>query len=65
MDEDVVLKRFYSLFLDPDVDLIIALDSHDLFASLWTQYKSIDRSVRSVVNYIRYQFEMGNTSGIC
>ena len=47
------------------MDLIVVLDSKDLYTSLSTQRKSIDRSVRADVNYIRYQFEISNANRIC
>ena len=65
IDDGVVLKRAYALLLDVDVDLIVALDSKDLYSSLSTQRKSIDRSVRSDVNFIRYQFETRQANRIC
>ena len=47
------------------MELIVVLDSKDLYTSLSTQRKSIDRSVRADVNYIRYQFEISNANRIC
>lgn len=54
IDDGTVLKRVYSMLIDIDVELIVALDSRDLFSSLATQRKSIDRSIQSDVNFIRY-----------
>ena len=65
IDEGIMLKRTFSLLLDLSVELIFILDSKDLYTSLSTQRQSIDRSVRADVNYIRYQFEVGNANRIC
>lgn len=65
IDEGVMLKRAYSLLLGIKAELIVVLDSKDLYTSLSTQRQSIDRSVCADVNYIRYQFEIGNADRIC
>ena len=39
------------------VDLIVCTDSKDIFKTLSTQRNSVDRSIRSDVNVIRYDFE--------
>lgn len=51
-DERVVLKRFYILFLDTDIDIIFVLDYHQVLISLSTRRKSFDLSAQSGMNYI-------------
>ena len=60
-----MLKRTLSLLLGLFVELIVILDSKDLYTSLSTQRQSINRSVRADVNFIRYEFEVGNADRIC
>lgn len=47
-----------------EIELLIALDSKDLFSSLSTQRNSIDRSIRADVNVIRFEFETKSVSKI-
>lgn len=65
IDEGLVLKRAYVLLQNMDIELIVALYPKDLFSSLPTQRKSVDRSVRANVNFIIYQFETSQANRIC
>lgn len=42
----------------------ICIDFRDLFTSLSTEQNSIDRSIRSDIAYIRYNFQVGNVDNI-
>lgn len=57
IDEGKVLASAYHILLGVQVDLVIALDSKDLFETLSTCRNSIDSSIRADVNVIRYEFE--------
>lgn len=65
IDEGLVLKRTFALLLDMEIELVVVLDSKDLYSSLATQRKSIERSVRADVNFIQYQFETKQANRIC
>ena len=58
------MKRVYSLLLGIEVDLIILMDSKDLYSSLASQRQSIDKSIRADVNFVRNEFEVGNANRI-
>ena len=65
VDGGIMLKRTLSLLLGLFVELIVIIDSKDLYNSLSTQRQSIDHSVRADVNFIRYEFEVCNADRIC
>lgn len=64
IDERKVLANAYRVLLDMDIDLMIALDSKDLFETFAICRNSIDRSIRANVSVIRYEFETHNVSWI-
>lgn len=64
VDEGIVLKQIFSTLLDINVELIIALDSSNIYISLKTQRKAAICSVRSNVNYNRYAFERGHANPV-
>lgn len=64
IDEGKTIAHAYSILLGQHVDLIIAVDSKDLFQSLSTQRNSIDKSIRADVNVIRHEFEVRNISSM-
>lgn len=57
IDEGKVLAKAYEVLLGMNIDLLIAVDSKDLFETLSTCRNSIDRSIRADVSVIRYEFE--------
>lgn len=58
IDEGKMLaKSLFTVFSTP-VPLLITIDSKDLLTSLNTQKKSVDKSNRSDVNVIRFEFEI-------
>ena len=64
IDDGKMLARTLSYIYKSRIELVILLDSKDLYNSLSTQRNSVDKSVRDDVNYIRYDFECGNVSTI-
>ena len=62
IDEGKVLVNAYRVLLGMDIDLMISLDSKDLFETLSTCRNSIDRSIRADVSVIRYEFETQNVN---
>lgn len=62
IDEEKMLAATYSEFLGVQVKLRVYIDSKDLFSSLSTQRVSVDRSIRSDVSCIRYEFQTGNVN---
>lgn len=64
IDEGKLIAQSYSMILGFQLDLIIVLDSKDLFYSLSTQRNSIDKSIRANVNVIRHEFEIRNVHKI-
>ena len=64
IDEGKIIAQAYSTLLGYKVNLIVALDSKDLFQSLSTQRNSIDKSIRADVNVIRHEFETKNVHKI-
>lgn len=65
IDEEKTLKTALSNLLLIPVLLVIIVDSKDLYTSLSTRRNSIDRSIRADVNYIRFQYKIGNIDEIC
>lgn len=57
IDEVKVLTGAYFVLLDMHIDLVVALDSKDLFDTLSTCINSIDRSIRADVSAVWYEFE--------
>ena len=57
IDEGKVLANAYRELLHMEIELLVALDSKDLFETLSTCRNSIDRSIRADVSVIRYEFE--------
>ena len=47
-----------------DIKLQTCVDSKDMFTSLSTQRNSIDRSIRSDVAFIRFEFQVGSVDKI-
>lgn len=48
------------MLLQVTIDLIIVVDSKDLYTTLTTKRQSIDRSVPGDIRVIRYEFEIRN-----
>ena len=65
IDEGKILKSTFSLLMATPIQLVIIVDSKDLYTSLSTHRNSIDKSVRADVNVIRFEYEMGNVDQIC
>ena len=57
MDQEKVLANAYRVLLHIDFDLLIVLDSKDLFETLSTCRYFIDSSISADVGVIRYEFE--------
>ena len=57
IDEAKVLVKAYQVLFGIHIDLLLALDSKDLFDTLSTCRNSADRSIRADVSVIRYEFE--------
>lgn len=64
IDEDLILKRTYLMLLGTIVELIVVLDLKDLYTLFATLQQPADRSVCAFVNFIHYQFEIGNADRI-
>jgi len=62
VDEGKVLKSAMTRLLGINVELIVIVDSKDLYTSLSTQRNSIDRSIRADVNVIRFEFETNSVN---
>lgn len=58
--EGRVLAQTLSLILNQIIELVIALDTKDLFTSLSTKRNSIDTSISADENVISFEFECGN-----
>lgn len=63
-EEGKELTQSMSTVLNTKINLIFAVDSKDLFNSLSMQRNSIDKSIRSDVNGIRYEIERKNIDKI-
>lgn len=59
IDEGKTIAKAYTEVLDMEIKLRFALYYKDLFTSLSTQKKSIDKSIRGDVSCIRYEFQTG------
>lgn len=57
VDEGKVLVRAYQELLDITMDLVVIVDSKDLYDSLSTCRGATDKSIRADVSLIRYEFE--------
>lgn len=64
IDEGNVFREAAALLFGTAVDLIKVVDSKDLFTYLSTQKNSIDRSTRSIVNTIRFEYETGGVDEV-
>lgn len=62
IDEGKHLADAFGELLGIEVDLLIAVDSKDLFDSLSTCRNATDRSIRGDVSLIRHEFEMQRVS---
>lgn len=62
IDEGKILASTLAVITNQPVELIIALDTKDLFSSLSSQRNPIDKSIRADVNVIRYELECGNVN---
>ncbi len=60
--EGKVLVNAYRQLLNIEIDLLIAVDSKDLYDTLSTCRNATDRSTRADVSVIRYEFETKNVS---
>lgn len=65
INEGMILKRKYALLLILIIELLVVLDSKDLYTSLFTHRQLIDSSIPADVNYIWYQSELGSADQIC
>lgn len=59
IDEVKVISHAYMELMNIEVRVQVCVDSKDLFTSLSTQRNSVDRSIRSDVACIRYEFQTG------
>lgn len=57
IDIDKVIRCLYERVISVKINLVIAVDSKDLYTTLTTQRQSIDKSIRGDVGVIRYKFE--------
>ena len=57
IDEGKVIKRVIGKVHNFNPDLIVVVDSKDLFTSLSTKRDSIDKSIRPDVNVIRFDLK--------
>lgn len=57
IDEGKILAKAYEVLMGVQVDLWIAVDSKDLYATLTTCRNATDRAIRGDVNFTRYEFE--------
>ena len=64
IDEIKIIANVYRELLDVEIGTQICVDSKDLFTSLSTQRNSIDRSIRSDVACIRFEFQVGSINKI-
>lgn len=60
IEEAKIITHSYKQMLQVNVNVQVCVDSKDLFTSLSTQPNSIDRSIRSDVALIRYEFQVGS-----
>lgn len=65
IDEGKMLAKSYQTLLNVDVDLIVAVDSNDLWETLSTCRASNDKSIRADVSVIRYEFETKMSTKWC
>ena len=64
IDERKVLKKAMSKLLGISLRLVVTLYSRDFFTSLSMQTNSIDESIRTDVNCIRYEYETRNADDV-
>lgn len=64
IDEGKVLASAYNVLVGIEVDLIVTLDSKDLYDTLSTCRSSTDRSICADLSVIRYEFETHNVNQI-
>lgn len=64
IDELKIIAETYRELLKIDIKTQICLDSRELFTSLSTQSNSIDRSIRSDIACIRFEFQVGSINQI-
>ena len=57
--EAKIIAHAYRQLLNVNISVRVCLDTKDLFTSLSTQRNSIDRSIRSDIACIRYEFQVG------
>ena len=57
IDEGKTLVQAYQTLLNLNVDLVIVVDTKDLYDSLSTCRNATDKSIRADVSLIRYEFE--------
>eukprot|EP00178_Gracilaria_changii_P027963 TRINITY_DN936_c0_g2_i2.p1 TRINITY_DN936_c0_g2~~TRINITY_DN936_c0_g2_i2.p1 ORF type:complete len:399 (+),score=36.11 TRINITY_DN936_c0_g2_i2:473-1669(+) len=62
IDKGKVLTNAFHKLLNVEVDLLVVVDSKDLFDTLSTCRNATDRSIRADVSVIRYEFETHNIS---
>lgn len=52
----------YRVLINVTIDLIIVVDSKNLYTTLSAQRLSVDKSMRGDIGIIRHEFEIGNIS---
>lgn len=57
IDEAKVIAGAYRKLLNMEIQVMVVLDPKDLFTTLSTCRRSVDRSIRENVNVIRFEFE--------
>ncbi len=62
IDEGKLLVKAYEELLQIQTDLLIAVDSKDLYDTLSTCRNATDKSIRADVSVIRYEFETQNVN---
>lgn len=64
VDIGKILTQVYKTLLHAAINLIVVVDSKDLYTTLTTQRQSIDRSIRGDVGVIRFEFEVKNITEV-
>lgn len=65
IDKGKILKAEISKIVNGTGPLSNGINSKELYSSLSTRRKSIDKSIRAVVNVIRFEYEGGDVSVMC
>lgn len=64
IDDGKTLKSALTALLGISVQLVVVTDSKDMYTSLSTQRNSVDKSIRSDVNLIRFEFETNSVNTV-